>query len=253
VSENRLRRESLLKGETEITEMVKKYAYGFVTDGGDVACWRSQVSTQKVSRFAEAATLSDWHDEDLQQCTKELNVVLNKYRDIRRSEFRTLSFLITPKGFFLVWAIEVETVGEEDDDETIVRELGIKTEGSKGESTEYKEERSSIELMPPPGRWNLKKWRKVSGGIECYGEGRRCAVSGIVESKRLSKFHDENLQQCTKELNAILDKYSSKSKRPNKELRILDTPEGPFLSWAGTGMISSEDDADTIMEGLGIK
>jgi len=163
-----------------------------------------------------------------------------------------LSFLITPKGFFLVWAIEVETVGDEDDDETIVRELGIKTESSTSESTEDRETTSS-KLLQPAGGWTLKKFRKISGGIECYGKGNTCAVQTIVEAARLTKFHDENLQQCTKELNAILNKYSSKSERPNSELRILSTPEGPFLSWVGTRMLSSEDDAETILKGLGIE
>jgi hypothetical protein len=152
-----------------------------------------------------------------------------------------------------VWAIEVgETVGDEDDDETIVRELGIKTESSTSESTEY-EERRSIMLAQPAGGWTTKKWKKVSGGVECYGKGKTCAVASIVEAARLTKFHDENLQQCTRELNAILNKYSSKSERPNRELRILSTPEGPFLSWVGTRMLSPEDDAETILKGLGIE
>jgi uncharacterized protein YejL (UPF0352 family) len=210
------------------------------------------IHIQKVSKFAEAATLSKWHDEGLQQCTKELNATLDKYMDIRRNEFQMLSFLITPKGFFLVWALEVETVGEEDDDETIVRELGIKTESSTTESTEY-EEKSNIMLAQPAGGWTTKKFKKISGGIECYGKGNKCAVANIVEAARLTKFHDENLQQCTRELNAILNKYNSKSERPNRELRILSTPEGPFLCWAGTSMGSSEDDAETILKGLGIE
>jgi len=226
----------------------KKYTYWWVDS--NVACGRSDYDNQKVSKFAEAATLSQWHDEDLQQCTRELNATLDKYRDIRRSEFQILSFLITPKGFFLVWAIEVETVGEEDDDETIVRELGIKTESSTSESTEDREMRSSILLQPAAG-WKLKKFRKVSGGVECYGKGNTCAVASIVEAARLTKFHDENLQQCTRELNAILNKY--RAGRPNRELRILSTPEGPFLSWVGTRMLSSEDDAETILKGLGIE
>ena len=92
------------------------------------------------------------------------------------------------------------------------------------ESTEDREMRSSI-LLQPAGGWKLKKWRKIAGGIECYGKGNTCAVMTIVEADRITKFHDENLQQCTKELNAILNKYSSKSKRPNSELRILSTPE----------------------------
>ena len=152
-----------------------------------------------------------------------------------------------------MWAIEVEkTVGEEDDDETIVRELGIKRGSSTRQSTENKEMRSSILLQPAAG-WKLKKWKKTNGKIKCYGKGKTCAISNIVEAARLTKFHDENLQQCTRELNAILNKYSSKSERPNKELRILSTPEGPFLSWVGTDMIGSEDDAETILKGLGIE
>jgi hypothetical protein len=151
----------------------------------------------------------------------------------------------------LAWAIEVETVGDEDDDETIVRELGIKTESSTSESTEY-EERSSIMLAQPAGGWTLKKFKILKERIECYGKGNKCAVANIVEAARLTKFHDENLQKCTRELNAILNKYNSKSERPNTELRILNTPEGPFLCWADTRMGSSEDDAETIFKGLGI-
>jgi hypothetical protein len=232
----------------------KKYTW-MVLDKKLVVCYHHYSDDQKVSKFAEPTTMSRWHDEDLRQCTGELNATLDKYRDMRRSESQMLSFLITPKGFFLVWANEVEkTVGEEDDDETIVRELGIKTESSTSQSTENKEKRSSIFLQQQPGvGWKLKKWKKTNGTIKCYGKGKTCAIANIIEPARLTEFHDENLQQCTKELNAILNKYSSKSERPNKELRILSTPEGPFLSWVGTDTLSSEDDAKTILKGLGIE
>jgi hypothetical protein len=45
-------------------------------------------------------------------------------------------------------------------------------------------------------------------------------VTVFVEAVRLTPFHDDNLQRCTKELNAILAEFNSKSMDPTKELRL---------------------------------
>ena len=75
------------------------------------------------TKFLEAET-STFHDEDLQQCTKEVNAIINKYKNLRKDEDLDLAFLKTSKGLFLAWTSHC--VSADDDKETIFKTLGIK-------------------------------------------------------------------------------------------------------------------------------
>ena len=87
-------------------------------------CTKSRLDRQTVLKFAEAKTLSVFHDEDLAQCTKELNAAIKKFKDARKSEEEELSVIKTSKGLLLAWA--GHAVSDEDDDEVIAEALGIK-------------------------------------------------------------------------------------------------------------------------------
>ena len=98
----------------------------YICLNNQVICYPSAVAAKITEKFVEWATLSEFHDEDLQQCTRELNATIDKYKDLKKSENEELSFLVTPKGLFLAWTVDAESVTGEDDDETILTALDVK-------------------------------------------------------------------------------------------------------------------------------
>ena len=103
----------------------------------------------------------------------------------------------------------------------------------------------------------IRSWveLKIANQMPLFGckKGDDCAVAIFVEASKLTQFHDEKLQKCTRELNAILRKYSSKSKDPKKELRLLTTSEGIFLAWIQRGSVGPEDEEEVLLNALGIQ
>jgi hypothetical protein len=109
-------------------------------------------------------------------------------------------------------------------------------------------------------------WKKKYGwvalqppnGILCFRSSDDTQIIGkdprksLETARRLTPFHDAELAQCTKEINAILAKAHRGNKDANRELAFLRVPGGLFLAWTQHA-IGSEDDAAEINRVLGIK
>ena len=91
----------------------------------------------------------------------------------------------------------------------------------------------------------------------CKKNGSTCELSIFLEPSNLTRYHDEIARQCTQELNSILNKYKSKKKAPEDELRFIQTSEGLFLAWVeclkDEDVIDPEvDDDKRILDELGL-
>jgi len=98
-----------------------------------------------------------------------------------------------------------------------------------------------------------KNYVTVGGYVWCYtSETARCYAlpDGLASLKNAMPAHDEELMQCTKEINAILKKVTKNNSGKNVHLHLLDTPRGFLLAWAGEG-VSGNDDDKTIEKALG--
>ena len=100
----------------------------------------------------------------------------------------------------------------------------------------------------------------VDGIVHCSGRGSTCAVFRLVNAKRLSPFHDAELEGYTNRVNAILDELSAKNNDASHELRFILTPYAPFLVWCRSdatmevpkGAITPEDNPSRFYQALGI-
>src|SRR5258708_3618699 len=89
----------------------------------------------------------------------------------------------------------------------------------------------------------------------CFTSSRaRCLAltDGLASVKNAMPAHDEELMNCTKEINAILKKVVKNNSRKDVHLHLLDTPRGFLLAWAGEG-VSGDDDDKPIEKALGLK
>jgi hypothetical protein len=73
---------------------------------------------------------------------------------------------------------------------------------------------------------------------------------GVTERGVFTPFHDEQLEQATLALNAMIAKMHPPE---GQALAILNTPDGPFLAWVKEVGIGSADLRERIEEGLGIQ
>ena len=94
--------------------------------------------------------------------------------------------------------------------------------------------------------------------VSCFRSSDDTQIMGknpeksLMSAARLTPFHDKELAQCTKEINAILAKVSRGNKDKNRELAFLRVPGGLFLAWTQHA-VGSEDDSAEINRVLGIK
>jgi hypothetical protein len=101
----------------------KKYAWSF--KDGKMTCCTSETSTCNVSKLWELAGVSEFHDADLQQATKEINAILDAVRKTNRDPKRSLNFVQIRDRHFLAWT-EGGIVGPHDDDQTLRKALKLK-------------------------------------------------------------------------------------------------------------------------------
>ena len=112
-------------------------------------------------------------------------------------------------------------------------------------------------------KWPWKKkygWAAATppDKIVCFKSSEDTQVIGsdprksLVTARRLTPFHDAELAQCTKEINAILARVRRGNKNPNRELAFLRVPGGLFLAWTEHAIGAQDDEAD-INRVLGIK
>ncbi len=90
-------------------------------------------------------------------------------------------------------------------------------------------------------------------GIVCFTSHVNGQVyCELVGAEHLTECHPVELEQATKEINAILDTLRQKNHDPTRELAFIRTPDGPFIVWT-RHVVSFDDDEDVVYKALGIK
>jgi hypothetical protein len=79
-----------------------------------------------VSGLLESGDVSSFHDAELAHATGEINSILSKTTEKNKDATRRLSFISVKGRLFLVWTQCEETVGPDDDLETIKKTLHLK-------------------------------------------------------------------------------------------------------------------------------
>ena len=72
------------------------------------------------------------------------------------------------------------------------------------------------------------------------------------EVEELSAFHDAELAQATRQINAILSKIEKSNKDPRRKLSFIQFRNQHFLVWAEY-RVGSQDDEETIRKMLRLK
>src|SRR5215212_1791851 len=87
---------------------------------------------------------------------------------------------------------------------------------------------------PPVGRtWVLDG---SNNSVYCFADPTaNCrilrATGFLLSPQTLSNFHDDELAECTAEINEILSRVASNNENAERELSLLETPQGFCLAW----------------------
>ena len=97
-------------------------------------------------------------------------------------------------------------------------------------------------------------WSTKDGKVHCCtSETSTCTVSKFWELRDLTSFHDAQLQQATKEINAILEDLRKRNRDSERDLSFIQIRDRHFLVWAHHGLIGPADDHHTVRRKLRIK
>ena len=86
----------------------------------------------------------------------------------------------------------------------------------------------------------------------CASQTSTCTVTNFWEVAELTAFHDVELQQATKEINAILEDIKKGNKEPQRDLSFIQIKDRHFLAWTN-GIVGPDDDDDIIHKMLRLK
>jgi hypothetical protein len=75
----------------------------------------------------------------------------------------------------------------------------------------------------------------------------------LWQPRELSAFHDAQLSDATRQINAILSGVDRSNKDPDRTLSLIVFQNRLLLVWAEYGSISSDDDDGEVAKALGIK
>ena len=76
-------------------------------------------------------------------------------------------------------------------------------------------------------------WSRGPGHPHCGTKGHATCNRPNFVCGSISEFHTQRLEDATREINAMLKEVAKddKDRPPGADLSILETPDGPFLSW----------------------
>ena len=87
----------------------------------------------------------------------------------------------------------------------------------------------------------------------CASETSTCTIPKLWEVRQLTSFHDAELQQATKEINAILDEVKQRNRGMDRELCFVQVKDRHFLVWSIEGLVGPDDDDRTVRKMLRLK
>ncbi|HLW49251.1 MAG TPA: hypothetical protein VKW09_16010 [bacterium] len=94
----------------------------------------------------------------------------------------------------------------------------------------------------------------ITRKIYCYKSSRADqVVSKFWEADGETAYHDADLVNATKEINAILSKVERGNGDPDRQLSLVIFKNRPFLVWASYEIVGPDDDEATIAKALKLK
>ena len=106
------------------TGVATKYTWILSPEYG-VLCYPYSKSKQTLTNLWEVNELTELHDAELAQATKEINAILEGVAKSNKNPERKLSFIQFQNRHFLVWA-GYGVVGPDDEGKTIAKTLRLK-------------------------------------------------------------------------------------------------------------------------------
>jgi len=88
-------------------------------------CFRDPETFQTVHKLWETTELTEFHDAELRQATKEINGILSALEKGNKDSERKLSLIQFQNQHFLVWA-RYGAVTQFDEEKTIIKEFKLK-------------------------------------------------------------------------------------------------------------------------------
>ena len=97
-------------------------------------------------------------------------------------------------------------------------------------------------------------WIESADGVVCYkNPSGYQTLTGLWEAGELTAFHDSQMAEATKEINAILTRVEESNRDPRRKLSWVLYKNRHFLVWATYGVVGPDDDEATIVKSLGLK
>lgn len=92
------------------------------------------------------------------------------------------------------------------------------------------------------------------GNVDCFkSKEDRQTVTKLWEVSELADFHDQELAQATKQINAILRRVEKDNKDPKRKLSFIKFQNRHLLVWAEYGAVGPDDHPRTIRKALKLK
>jgi hypothetical protein len=78
-------------------------------------------------------------------------------------------------------------------------------------------------------------------------------VLNLWETEELTEFHDAELAQATKEINAIFERVQKNNRDPNRTASLIEFKNRHLMVWASYGHVTPFDDDETIIKAFKLK
>jgi hypothetical protein len=110
--------------------------------------------------------------------------------------------------------------------------------------------------MATTGNGKIETYMWICGDLDCKtidcfkANDLSQTVCGLWEAKEVTDFHDDELVQATKKINAIVSRIEKGNKNKKRNLSFLHFRNRLFLIWAEYGVVGPDDDDKTIMKAL---
>jgi|SRR5579862_2357134 len=110
--------------------------------------------------------------------------------------------------------------------------------------------------MTDTGKPNPKtySWSEKDGKVHCCtSKESTCTVAGFWEVEELTAFHDVQLQEATREINAILEDLKKRNRDSGRDLSLIQIQDRHFLVWTHPGPVGPDDGDRAIRRMLRLK
>jgi hypothetical protein len=96
-------------------------------------------------------------------------------------------------------------------------------------------------------------WTRKGDKVHCFKGSGGQTVCCLWEADELTSFHDAELAQATRQINAILSRLEKDNTNRERTLSFVEFQNRHFLVWASYGVVGPSDDDETIIKSLRLK